>query len=451
MGSVGINFGSATSGAGFDVASTVSSILAIQRTPETAWAAQTTALQAQDTVLTKLGSNVSAVSTALASLTSFDGMFSQVQGASSNTDAIVLTSVGSTAQSGSHTLTVQHLATTAQQSSSAVAASATLSGTLTLQTAGASAATTLSIASGSSLSQVATQINNSSAGVKATVLTDSSGQYLSLTSRQSGAAADLIVTSNAQNSNGTALSFTASQTGTDAKYRLDGVDLTSSSNSVTNALAGVSFQLTGVSSSGVTVQIAPDESGIVTALQNFVSAYNTLSTSLTAQEGKDSAGNAEPLYGSTIISEIQSSLSAAFAFQPSGSANGLSLASLGLALSQDGTLSLDTGTLGATLASNFEGVSQSFLNAGSFGQNLTTALNGTSATGTGTIGLALNNNSSEESTLANNKTTLEARLATYSANLTKELTLANQILQAIPQQLNEVNQMFYAISGYKSS
>ena len=451
MGSVGINFGSATSGTGFDVASTVNSILAIERTPETAWATQTTALQAQDAVLSSLGSDVSSLSKALSSLTSFDGVFAQVQGASSNTNAVALTSVGSTAQSGSHTLTVQRLAATAQQYSNAIPASATLSGTVTLQTAAASTATTISIPAGASLSVVAKQINQSGAGVKAAVLSDSNGQYLSITSGQSGAAGNLTITSNAQDSSGTTVSFAGAQTGTDAQYTLDGVTLTSGSNTITGALQGVSFQLTGVSSTGATIQLAPDESGVEAALQTFVSAYNTLSTALTAQEGKDSSGKAEPLYGSSLVSEVQSSLSAAFAYQPTGSNTGLSLAALGLSLSENGTLSLDTGTLGTALANDFDGASQSFLNARSFGQNLSSALNGIGSTGSGSIAMALSNNSSEETTLASNKTTLEGRLSTYSANLTAELTKANQILQAIPQQLDEVNQVFYSISGYKNS
>ncbi|GAA3768567.1 flagellar filament capping protein FliD [Terriglobus aquaticus] len=449
MGSVGINFGSATSGAGFDVASTVSSIMALERTPETAWANQTTALQAQDTALTALGSNASALSTALSSLTSFDGVFSKMQGASSDLSAVALTSVGSTAQSGTHTLAVAQLATTAQQYSSQIATSARLSGSLSLHTSGASAATTISIAPGSSLGDVAAQINSSGAGVQAAVLSDSSGQYLSLTSKQSGAAGDLTVTSSMQDAGGNAVSFSVAQTGIDAKYKLDGVNLTSSSNTVTGALPGVSFQLTGLSSN-VTVQVAPDESGIESALQTFISAYNTLSKSLTAQEGKDSSGNAEPLYGSTVVSQIQSTLSSAFATQPSGTNAGLSLTSLGLSLGVDGTLSLDTGVLGAALASNFSGVADSFMVVGGFGQTFSAALNSIGSSTTGTISMALANNSSAEATLADNKTTLEARLTAYSANLTTELNTANQVLQAIPQQLNEVDQMFYSISGYQS-
>ena len=279
MASVGINFGSATSGAGFDVASTVSSIMALERTPETAWANQTAALQAQDTALTALGTNASSLSTALSSLTSFDGVFSRMQGATSDPSAVALTSVGSTAQSGTHSMSVTRLAITAQQYSSAIGPSASLSGTLTLQTAGATAATTISVLAGSSLRDVAAQINRSAAGVQAAVLSDSTGQYLSLTSKQSGAAGDLAVSSSMQDSGGNGVSFSVAQAGSDAQYKLDGVSLTSGSNTISGALPGVSLQLTGVSS-GVTLQIAPDESGIETALQSFVSAYNTLSKSL---------------------------------------------------------------------------------------------------------------------------------------------------------------------------
>ena len=56
--SVGLTFGSATSGTGFDVASTVSSILAISSAIETPWKARLTTLASQDTALTAIGSNL---------------------------------------------------------------------------------------------------------------------------------------------------------------------------------------------------------------------------------------------------------------------------------------------------------------------------------------------------------------------------------------------------------
>ena len=66
MGTVGFSFGSATSGQGFDVATTVTQILASEQAIETPWQNQLTALQAQDAGFTSLGTDLSALSTSLA-------------------------------------------------------------------------------------------------------------------------------------------------------------------------------------------------------------------------------------------------------------------------------------------------------------------------------------------------------------------------------------------------
>jgi flagellar hook-associated protein 2 len=449
MATVGINFGSATSGAGFDVSSTVTSIMTNMRAPETEWATETTALTAQDTVLSTLGTDMSALSTALSSLTSFDGVFSQMDGAVSDSSVVALTDATTGATAGTHSLTVQKLATTSQTHSSAVSAGATLSGSFTLQV-GTGTAQTITLNSGNNtVSGLATAINNLNAGVNATVITDSSGSRLSLTSAASGAAGELTVDSTGlTDSTGNAVSMTETQAGSDAAYTLDGIALTSSSNTVSNALTGVTFQLLGTSSSNVTLQIANDTSGISSALSTFVSAYNTLSTALSAQETNDSSGNAEPLYGDSTLSLIQSQLSSALAFATGNSGSTSNLAQLGITMSSSGQLSLDTSTLSTALSTNFSGVTNFFENAGDFGQNLTTVLNGLGSTGQGALALRSAQNASQEKTLADDKTNLEARLTTYQANLTTELNEANQLLQGIPSQLNEVNEIYAAISGY---
>jgi flagellar hook-associated protein 2 len=56
MGTVGLNFGSPTSGAGFDVSSTVNTIVSNLRNVEAPWKNQLTALQSQDTAISNLGS-----------------------------------------------------------------------------------------------------------------------------------------------------------------------------------------------------------------------------------------------------------------------------------------------------------------------------------------------------------------------------------------------------------
>src|SRR5277367_4151688 len=120
MGTVGLSFGSATSGQGFDVATTVAQIQAASQAIETPWQSQLTVLQAQDTVFTSLGTDLSALSTSVQSLTDFEGVFAEKQGSSSDTDVLSLTSASGTAVAGSHTITVGTLAQTSSSVSSAV-------------------------------------------------------------------------------------------------------------------------------------------------------------------------------------------------------------------------------------------------------------------------------------------------------------------------------------------
>src|ERR1700704_4127653 len=121
MGTVGINFGSATSGQGFDVASTVTQIQASAQAIETPWKNQLTALQAQDTVLSTLGSDLAKLTTSLQALTDFSGVFSEKQGSSSNTNVLSLSSANATASAGSHTIVVNGLAQTSSEASTAIA------------------------------------------------------------------------------------------------------------------------------------------------------------------------------------------------------------------------------------------------------------------------------------------------------------------------------------------
>ena len=66
----------------------------------------------------------------------------------------------------------------------------------------------------------------------------------------------------------------------------------------------------------------------------------------------------------------------------------------------------------------------------------------------GAIALALKENRSQESTLNDNISRQESLIDTQKIRLTTELNLANQILHAIPEQINQVSEMYSAITGY---
>ncbi|MGH9595463.1 MAG: flagellar cap protein FliD N-terminal domain-containing protein, partial [Edaphobacter sp.] len=231
MGTVGLNFGSASSGQGFDVATTVTQIQSSEQAIETPWKTQLTALQAQDAVLTSLGTDLSSLTTSLQALTDFQGIFAAKQGSSSNTNLLSLSSASATAAAGSHTVTISQLAQTSSDATSAISnANDTLSGSVTIQ------GHTFNVDSAdndTTLASLASKINSAAIGVSAGLITDSSGTRLSLVSGTSGAAGQLSVTSSLSGVSSGSITFQTGQVGQDALLTIDGVSTTSASNTVT--------------------------------------------------------------------------------------------------------------------------------------------------------------------------------------------------------------------------
>lgn len=475
MGSVGLNFGSATSGQGFDVTTTVNQIVTNLQAVETPWKTQLTSLQNKDTALSSLGTQISTLSTDLQNLTDFSGTMAYKTGSSSDTNVLTLTSASAAATAGTHTIVVQNLAQTSSASSDAVGASDTLTGGITFKV-GNGQWQTVNVGDGNTaktLSGLYAAINNAGLGVTANLLTNANGTMrLSLVSNTDGSAGQITI-ANATNNptspttladsttpdKNTGLGMATIQKGTDATMTVDGVTVTSASNTVTNAIPGVTFQLLstgGSSSSPETVQVAIDNdtTSIESAINTFVNDYNTTIKAINAQEGKDASGNPEPLYGTTVLAQLQQSLLSAMS-SSYGSNTINSLISLGVTANAvgDGTISLDTSALSDALNSNFDQVVSLFQDAGSFGSNFTNTLDslGNSSASGGAISLALSEDSSQESTLNDNISKQEALIATQKTNLTAELNTANQVLQSIPQMIQQVNEMYSAITGYNTN
>src|ERR1700677_3246684 len=221
MGTVGLSFGSATSGQGFDVATTVAQIQAASAAIETPWQNQLTALQAQDPVFSTLGTDLASLSSSIQALTDVDGVFSNKEGSSSDPNTISLTSSDPSAAAGSHTVVVNSLASTSSEVSDSIAnANDTLSGSVTIN----GQEIDVNNANGNNtLSSLASGINSAALGVTAEVLTDSSGSRLSLESNTSGAAGQITITGSlTDSSTGNSVAFTSGQPGADASLVVDG-------------------------------------------------------------------------------------------------------------------------------------------------------------------------------------------------------------------------------------
>lgn len=451
MGAVGLNFGSATSGQGFDVTSTVSQIVTNLQSVEAPWKSQLTKLTSQDTQLTSLGSQLSALSTDLQNLTDYSGVLASKQGSSSDSSVLSLTTAATTATAGTHSITVQSLAQTSTAASSVMAASDTLSGSIQIL-AGPGTARTIQVDDAHpTLADLAIAINTAGIGVRATVLTDTLGVRLSLVSSTDGAAGTLTVSSQLTDvTSASGITLRTIQDGKDASMLVDGVQLTSASNSVTDAIPGVTFQLLSVPETAKNVQvvIANDTVSVASAVSTLVADYNKVLQSINTQEGKDSSGNAEPLYGSTLLARVQQSLQAALGATVGGGSV-RSAYSLGITSNPDGTISLNTDTLNSVLNTKFAEVASFFQDAAGFGSALSTSLNNMgSGFSSGMISLALKENKSQEATLNDDVARQESLIATQKVRLTAELNAANQILQAIPSMINQINEMYSAVTGY---
>jgi len=453
MGTVGISFGSPTSGQGFDVTSTVNQLVTNLQAVEAPWKTQLSTLQSQDTALTSIGTDLSSLSTALQSLTDFQGVLSEKQGSSSDTSVLQLTGAASNAVAGSHTITVTSLAQTSSQYSNAIAGSDTLSGTLSIGVGGAAAQTITIDSTNNTLSTLADAINSGNYGVTANVITTSGGQLLSLVSNTSGAAGNITLGGSLQDSTTSkAISFSQGQAGQDAQLTVDGVSITSSSNTVTNAIQGVTVQLLSAApSTSVQVEVTNDNTDVVTAVNNLVTAYNKVIGDLNTQEGNTSSGTAQPLFGNPAVATIQESLQSAMSFLQSGNAIS-SVIQLGISTNTDGTLSLNADTLSSALNSNYQAVVNFFQPSGTsttFGANLTRAVDnlGNSAP-YGAVYLALRQDSAVETSLNTSISNEETLIGSERAQLTTELNQANYELEQIPSAISQVNEIYSAITGY---
>ncbi len=520
MGAVGLSFGSPTSGAGFDVSSTVAAIVGNLQNVEAPWKTQLTKMEAQDTTISSMGTLFSNLSNDLSSLTDSTGVLALKTGSSSDENVLQLTSASNSATAGTHIVEVKNLAQTSSGYLAEVTStSSILSGSITLGV-GANAAQTINIddLSNKTLSGLALAINSSGVGITASVLTDSSGSRLSLVSGVSGAGGSIAVSSNSisaaatntlgytgaagtananstgtlaavaspsealsgsisiQVGSGTAASFTmadvsaaeggatlanlesyinsnpstlgvnasilsnsdgtsslslTSQTagsagtltinsgitdnktslnfastvaGKDASLTVDGVNLTSSSNMVANLIPGLTFQLLAPSSSQsdgsleqVQVVIGNNNAGVESTVNQFVSDYNSLMSAVNTQEGNDSSGNAEPLFGSPTLSLLQQQLLSGLNVQnPGGSLDAVS-SSMPTTLSGSITVRAGNGTSetvnvgpssntlsGLADAINAANVSASMSYSGTAGSSGVTSSGILSATGTGT-------------------------------------------------------------------
>lgn len=359
----------------FNASQYVQAIISSEQGPELLMQQQVSNLSTQATALGTISTQLNALQTAVFALNDFQGALN-AQTATSSDSGVVTATAGSGASPGTHTIVVSNLATTSSQYSNTLANGNTTfaTGSFNIQIGSGSPTAITVNSSDDTLSTLATAINQANAGVTASVITDASGSRLGLVSNTGGAPGQITISGNT-----TGLSFTQAVAGANASFTLDGIALTSTSNTVTGVLNGVSLNLQGPSTSaGATITIAPDTTQATTAIQNFVSAYNTVIQSLNTQfQYNPQTQSTGPLGSDQVVMQLQQSLLSDAAFSISGNSGMTNLASIGIDMNEDGTLAVNTSSLSAAMASNYTAVQNLFQQvtpagfATNFGNDLT--------------------------------------------------------------------------------
>jgi len=416
--------------------------------------ANITALQTQQTTL---GSQTGELSTISTDLTNLDNAVEALndplgalaaEGATSSNSSVVSATAASTATPGSHSITVNSLATTSSYYTNALSSSSsTISpGSFQIQVGSNSPVTVTVNSSDNTLSQLAASINNQNIGVTASVIQDANGYRLALVSNSSGAPGDITVSGNT----GTGLNFTKAVTGSNASLVVDGIPISSASNTVSNVINGVTLNLgSAAPNTTVAVNVTPDTSQATTAINNFVSAWNTLITEINGQfnVAADGSGGGA-LEADNTLQQAQSMLLSAISYSVLGNNGMVNLASIGVNMNDDGTLTVDNGALSSALASNFSAVQNLMQNATSgFAQNMDSVIQTINAPNTGILSLDSQSITNTSQGLTQQISDLQAALATQEANLTTVYSQVNATLQELPLLESQISQQISSITS----
>lgn len=371
-------------GSGLDIEGIVSQLMAVEQRPLLKLANQEAGFQATISAVGEFRSALSSFRDAADALGE-DGAFDAINTSSSNEEAVTA-SADSDAALGSFTVDVARLAQNHKQASAAFASTDTFGGgvddAVTFTVGGSSL--TIDLSTAKTLSAIREEIVDAGAdiGLNATLIDevgDGSAMRLALSSNETGydgriqvafggtIATDpfTFVTTNEKPDGNPMPELELDQL--DASFSVDGFSMTRSSNTVDDAITGVSFSLAGVGES--TISVARDGGQISTALSAMVAAYNEMQTNLSSL-GAGALGNDSMVRGAQ--NRIRSLIGQGY----SGLGNFSSLSELGVSFTKEGTLTFDASKLDEAVTNDRASVEALFADESGFVAQIDTALEG---------------------------------------------------------------------------
>lgn len=362
-------------GSGLDVNSIVTGLMSTEKQPLQRLQREASSYQAQLSAFGSLQSQLSSLADIAGRLAATDA-WSPMQTTSSDSTSVSATATAA-ATAGPHTVEVQKLAQSQVLASGWFSSSnaAVGTGTLVLDI-GTTAAGVFTPKSGSSpvsitidaahntLAGVRDAINAANAGVTASIVNGAAGAKLVLRSASGAESSIRLQATDDDGANtdaaglsalawdpaapaGSGANLTQTQAAQDAQFTIDGVALTSATNTST-ALDGVTLNLTKETSAPVQLNVSVQQQAVTKNVNDFVNAWNALNSLLRNQTRADPSGQANgALQADFTARTVLNGLRGMLQGSVSGIAGGApaSLASAGIQLQQDGSLKIDSDKL----------------------------------------------------------------------------------------------------------
>lgn len=417
-------------GSGLNIAELVSGLVAAEGAP------------AENRLVRKelgIQSNLSAYGTLSSALAQFretaqalqtESDFLRRRAVSSNADLFTATA-DKNAVSGSYSIQVDQLAQSSRVRSDNFDSGSAIVGTGNLQISVGTNSFNLTIdGTNSSLAGIRDAINSAEGnlGVTATIINVDGGSRLILSSATTGVGNDIsIVATDDDPGDGFDLArlelLTTTQTAQDAIFFVDGQQVTRSSNSISDVIDGITFELKKTDPDTVgTLTISQDNNATKSRVEAFVEAYNTLNTTM-KQLSRFNAetGDAGTLLGDSVLRGLQSQIRQTIS-QSIGDFNSSTLAEIGVTTNKDtGGLLLDTAKLDSVLAADFSTVANIFASENGVANRLDTLIDRY----IGSDGIISNRTSGLQTRLEgidDERIRLDARLTALEARYTAQFT-----------------------------
>jgi flagellar hook-associated protein 2 len=364
---------SSSGGAGMiDVAGLVSQLMTVESQPLTQLQQKETATKAKLTAYGQVQSAVSGLQTSINALRQ-NSAFAAAKATATGTAATAV--AGSGAVPGQYSVSVTKLARAQAMASGQVATADTNigSGAFTIRSAdGSSVLATVNVGANGqgTLAQARDAINAAGIGVKASIVNDGGQVRMVLASSQTGATNGFQVSTDPGIAG---VAFATTQAAQDASFSINGLALASASNTVTDAVPGLTVTLTQQPPAGspvgttadAEITVSLDTDAVANSVQAFVTAYNNLHTQIANLTKYDpTTKTAAVLNGESVMRQLQSQVRGIVTSAKTGGAAGeySYLSEIGISFQSDGSLLLDKTKLGAALTADASKVTRLFTN-----------------------------------------------------------------------------------------